>query len=154
MLLTLRNFAPLRDKVTPHGALPLFIANLCTHFISEVKGRLEEAKANSPGQSDAGVAPWVGIRPEWYALNGQKPHTKKITSLIPVLFAFAHSGRKPCGLCTQGAAPSSLCPGLVAGWPFRPPELRCVQRLAINRGRVPAEYSHICKKTEYNYCSE
>ena len=24
-------------------------ANLCTHFISEVKGRLEEAKANSPG---------------------------------------------------------------------------------------------------------
>ena len=23
--------------------------NLCTHFISEVKGRLEEAKANSPG---------------------------------------------------------------------------------------------------------
>ena len=125
MPLTLRNFAPLREKVTPHGALPLFIANLCTHFISEVKGRLEEAKANSPGQSDEGAAPWVGIRPEW-----AKAAYKRITSLIPVLFAFAHSGRKPCGLCTQGAAPASLCPGLVAGWPFRPPELRCVQRLA------------------------
>ena len=65
-----------------------------------------------------------------------KSHIQKITSLIPVLFAFAHSGRNPCGLSTQGAAPSSLCPGLVEGWPFRPPELRCVQRL-VKIGGVP-----------------
>ena len=45
-----------------------------------------------------------------------------------------HSGRKLCGLLTQGTAPSSLCPGLGAGWPFRLLELRCVQRLAYYRG--------------------
>ena len=54
--------------------------------------RLEEAKANSPGQSDEGAAPWVDIRPEWYAMNGQKPHTIKIY-WIPVFFTFAYSGR-------------------------------------------------------------
>ena len=71
-------------------------SNLCTHFISEVKGRLEEAKANSPGQSDEGAAPWVGIRPEWYALNGQKPHTKKIGNNI---------AEDPCkGVYTEGTS--------------------------------------------------
>ena len=58
--------------------------------------RLEEAKTNSPGQSDEGAAPWVGIRPEWYALNGQKPHTKKIGNNI---------AEAPCkGVYTEGTS--------------------------------------------------
>ena len=66
-------------------------SNLCTHFILEVKSRLEEAKVNSPGQSDEGTAPWVGIRTEWYALYGQKLHTVN-NILYSSTFCFCHLG--------------------------------------------------------------
>ena len=36
---------------------------------------------------------------------------------------------RPCGLLTQGVAPSSLYPGLWTDWPFRPHKPKCVQGL-------------------------
>ena len=58
-------------------------------FISEVKDRLEEAKANSRGQSDEGATPWGGIRAERYALKEQNYitlNTLKLTHflLLPI----------------------------------------------------------------------
>ena len=67
-------------------------SNLCTHFILEVKSRLEEAKVNSQGRATKERHPgWV------YAPNGTpcmgKSYIQQIISWIPVLFAFAHLGR-------------------------------------------------------------
>ena len=65
-------------------------------------------------------APWRG-----------KSHMKDVMNCFPfVSLLLLLQSERSCGIFTQGAAPTSLCPGLVAGWPYRPPWLKCVQRLA------------------------
>ena len=123
----------------------------CVQGLVKIGGRLSEAKVKTAlgrgrGMTQNGSTaisfPKKKKTHEWCALNqrsltngrqGEKVNLILTHWLSHFLLLLLQSER-PCGLFTQGAAPSSLYPGLWTDWPFRPPKPKCVQGLAMNRG--------------------